>query len=156
MKTRKFGAILLSILVVVIVFSMIPIFSVSADSTSATKVTSLSEVTEGEYVIAAKVDGTYYALTGYNGGKGIATQFIPNGDTIADASTLTATFTAVDGETNTFTQLQGGAASNMVVSSNTSNWRWWTDTLSWDLYYGTATGIITPVVFWYLQTFRKY
>jgi len=103
MKTRKFGAILLSILVVVIVFSMIPIFSVSADSTSATKVTSLSEVTEGEYVIAAKVDGTYYALTGYNGGKGTVTQFIPDGDTIADASNLTATFTAVDGETNTFT-----------------------------------------------------
>lgn len=124
MKRRNSAAILSVLLVAVMLLSLVPL-TVSA-ATTATKISSLSEIGSGNYIISVVHDGTNYALTGVVGDKGTPTAFTPNNGAVADATGLFATFTAVSGETNVYTIKIGstdlGASSSTDLTTDSDEW----------------------------------
>ncbi|MGN0519030.1 MAG: starch-binding protein, partial [Acutalibacteraceae bacterium] len=118
---RKSAAVLLAVLMMLSSFTCLSAFA--ADDAVYTKITSLSDLTAGDYLITATVDGTTYAVTS-NGTAMTPVTVTPSGDSITNPD-ATAVFTFAAGSTDGTFTIKG--STGKFINNTTSTTGSWAD-----------------------------
>ena len=124
MNKTNFKSILAVLLTVVMVFSIVPAFAVSAAETTATKITSADQLVTGQYVIATTND---FAMSPLSGTWVMPATVSPADGKITEVATNLIWTITVDGTSVTLTDANGVTIKPKAGNNNgieSGNYKW--------------------------------